>query len=234
MSLRAIPNISEGRDTAKIAYIAGTDALLDIHSDPNHNRSVLTYEADDLTDVIDTMIERAVATLDIRTHTGVHPRFGVVDVLPFVGDGAAEAADAIATEVPIYRYGPDRPLPDLRRWLRTTEHDAHPTAGVICVGVRGPLVAFNVNIDATPDEARAIVKRIRGEHIRALAFDLPSRGLVQVSMNLVEPFETGPKEAFALIDANVVDCEIVGVVPEGIATDGLPLRTAARRSDDRP
>jgi glutamate formiminotransferase len=233
VSLRAIPNISEGRDTALVSRIAGTDALLDIHSDPDHNRSVLTYEGDDLTTAVAAMIERAVATLDIRTHSGAHPRFGVVDVLPFVGDGADHAADEITwtiaqtVGVPVYRYGSDRTLPELRRWLRTNEHETHPSAGVICIGVRGPLVAFNVNIDATLDEARRIAKAIRGPNVRALAFDLPSRGLVQVSMNLVAPYELGPKEAFAMIDANVVDCEIVGLVPDGISTDGLPFRASA-------
>jgi glutamate formiminotransferase len=224
VTLRAIPNISEGRDPAKIAYIAGEDALLDIHADVDHNRAVLTYEADDLTDAINAMIERAVETLDIRTHDGVHPRFGVVDVLPFVGDGAESAAKRVATDVPVYRYGPDRSLPELRRWLRQTEHEVHPTAGVICVGVRGPLVAFNVNIDATLAEARAIAKRIRRRQVRALAFDLPSRGLVQVSMNLVDPYAFGPKDALELVDANIVDCEIVGLVPDGVEVDGLPTR----------
>jgi glutamate formiminotransferase/glutamate formiminotransferase/formiminotetrahydrofolate cyclodeaminase len=95
---------------------------------------------------------------------------------------------------------------------------------VICIGVRDPLVAFNVNIDATLDEAKRIAKAIRGPYIRALAFELPSRGLVQVSMNLIAPYELGPHDALRLIDANVVDCEIVGLVPEGIATAGLPLR----------
>jgi len=221
VTLRAIPNISEGRDAAKIAYIAGdSNQLLDIHSDPDHNRSVLTYDG---IDALSGMIERAVATLDIRTHERVHPRFGVVDVLPFVGNEAQTAADdttwAIAQTVgvPVYRYGKERTLPELRRWLRTSTYDQHPTAGVICVGVRDPLVAFNVNLDATLDEAKRIAKQIRDGDIRALAFELPSRGLTQVSMNLVNPNVVGADEALARIAAlteKIVGSEIVGLLPD--------------------
>lgn len=236
MTLRAIPNISEGRDTDKVAYIAGRDALLDIHSDPDHNRSVLTYGGsfDEVTQAVAAMIDRAVSTLDIRTHTGAHPRFGVVDVIPFVGDCAADAATGIVWTiaegcgVPVHYYGRanenNRTLPELRRWLRQTKPLAHPSAGVICIGVRDPLVAFNVNIDATLDEAKAIAKSIRSDAIRALAFDLPSRGLVQISMNLVAPHIVAPKQAFERIDANVVDCEIVGLVPDDVDLSGLPFR----------
>ncbi len=236
MNLRAIPNISEGRDAGKVAYIAGADALLDVHSDPDHNRSVLTYdgEPERVQEAVAAMIERAVSTLDIRNHDGVHPRFGVVDVLPFVGDDAIKAATGLVWTtaegcgVPVHFYGDahseHRTLPELRRRLKETKPPAHPSAGVICIGVRGPLVAFNVNIDATLDEARAIAKRIRGDHIRALAFELPSRGLMQVSMNLVAPNALGPRQALELIDANIVDCEIVGLVPDGVDVEGLPSR----------
>jgi glutamate formiminotransferase len=236
-TLRAIPNISEGRDTKLVAHVAGRDALLDIHSDPDHNRSVLTYEGslDDVTQAVAAMIERAVTSLDIRTHTGAHPRFGVVDVLPFVGPSAEQAATGLVWQVaegcgvPVHYYGrvhsENRTLPELRRWLRETDPPAHPSAGVMCIGVRDTLVAFNVNIDATPDEARAIVRAIRSPQIRALAFDLPSRGLVQISMNLGDPLRVGPREAFERIDANVVDCEIVGLVPNEISLEGLPIRS---------
>ena len=68
-----------------------------------------------------------------------------------------------------------RTLPQLRRWMRETEPVAHPSAGVLCIGVRDPLVAFNVNLDAPLAAAKRIAMDVRGEHIRALAFELPSR-----------------------------------------------------------
>lgn len=233
-TLLAIPNISEGRDAAKVTHVAGTDALLDVHIDPDHNRSVLTYggDPDDVTNAVAAMIERAVSTLDIRTHTGAHPRFGVVDVLPFVGDGAEKAATGLVWTVaegcgvPVHYYGrvasDQRTLPQLRRWLRETSPPAHPSGGVICIGVRDPLIAFNVTLDASLADAKRIAKEIRDENVRALGFDLPSRCLVQVSMNLVAPHIVGPTEAFERINATSVDCEVVGLVPDGTDTTGLP------------
>ncbi len=243
-TLLAIPNISEGRDAAKVTHIAGTDALLDVHIDPDHNRSVLTYggDPDDVTRSVAAMIERAVSTLDIRTHIGAHPRFGVVDALPFVGDGAEKAATGLVWTVaegcgvPVHYYGrvasDHRTLPQLRRWLRETSPLAHPSAGVICIGVRDPLIAFNANLDASLADAKRMATEVRDEHVRALAFDLPSRGLVQVSMNLVAPHIVGPRNAFDRIEGNVVDCEIVGLVPDGTDTTGLPLRAPARTVTD--
>jgi glutamate formiminotransferase len=243
-TLLAVPNISEGRDAAKIAYVAGEDALLDVHIDPDHNRSVLTYGGDAaaVTRAVAAMIERAVSTLDIRTHTGAHPRFGVVDVLPFVGPDAERAATGLVWTVaegcgvPVHFYGrvasDGRTLPQLRRWLRETKPLLHPSAGVICIGARDPLVAFNVTIEASLADAKRIANQIRDLHLRALGFELPSRGLVQVSMNLVDPLHVGPKEALARLAAKIVDCEIVGLVPDGVATDGLPLRTPARTVSD--
>jgi glutamate formiminotransferase len=251
--LLAVPNISEGRDTDQVARIAGDD-VLDVHSDMDHNRSVLTYggEPERVRAALVAMIDRAVAELDITRHDGVHPRFGVVDVLPLVPyslddfDIVKLAGELIwdiaqGPGVPVYPYGlagPDqRTLPELRKWLRTAEQPAHPTAGVICLGVRGPLVAFNVNLDTGLDEAREIARTIRCDEIRALAFPLPSRGLVQVSMNLVEPSVVGPRKAFERIARSrttIVDCEVVGLVPDPVLHElaSLPLRAQARSVED--
>ena len=242
MTLLAVPNISEGRRPELVRDIAGhSPTLLDVHIDPDHNRSVLTYGGDIATTLL-AMIDRAVAKLDINAHQGVHPRSGVVDVLPIIayGEPADEAirlADRLAREAPIptYRYTDD--LPALRRRLRA-EHDAHPTAGVLCIGVRGPLIAFNVNLDADLEAAKAIAREVRRlPGARALAFELPSRGLVQVSMNLVEPATTGPRRAYERISEltpAIVDAEVVGLVPASNAKEleGIPLRTPARTIED--
>ena len=50
---------------------------------------------------------------------------------------------------------------------------------------------------------------VADDNVRALAFELPSRGLVQVSMNLIDPKRVGPTDAFERIAGNVVDCEVV-------------------------
>lgn len=94
----AVPNFSEGRDTEKISrIIAPVRAIpgirvLGLHSDPDHNRSVLTFAGEE-----EPVLEAAVALaracaeeIDLSTQAGVHPRMGSLDVLPFVPlDGAA-------------------------------------------------------------------------------------------------------------------------------------------------
>lgn len=244
--------MSEGRDRPLVDQIAGKQAL-DIHLDEDHNRSVLTYasQASAPVDACRGLVERGARLLDITTHRGVHPRYGVVDVLPLVSLGANEdAVRAVAvtlTEqierlgVPVYLYGradPERhSLPELRRFLRGGSHRAHETAGVVCLGVRDPLVAFNVNLEGDITRAREVARLVRAPEVRALGFELPSRGLVQVSMNLIEPDRVGPKEAFDRVVAlarvrglKLVDCEVVGLVPHPILEqlESLPLRKPVR------
>ncbi len=86
--LECVVNISEGRDLAvvnEITEAAGTLAL-DVHSDPHHNRSVLTLAGprDLLSSVVRQVATATVARIDITRHQGVHPRIGALDVVPFV------------------------------------------------------------------------------------------------------------------------------------------------------
>jgi glutamate formiminotransferase len=255
----AVPNIAEGRDADLVARIAGTISLLDVHSDPDHNRSVLTYGGpiDDVFDTVYAMIERAVAALDIGSHAGVHPRFGVVDVLPFVPYDADEDAlhERVAElrwridqgpGVPTFTYGrisdERRTLPDLRRGLRADPPVSHPTAGVICIGVRDPLIAFNVNCLGSHAAAREAATELRAHPgIRALGLDLASRGEVQLSMNLVDLDTTGPGRAFEAAVAaarrhglQVIDAEVAGLVPQSTSAQfkRLPLRWPVRTIED--
>jgi glutamate formiminotransferase / 5-formyltetrahydrofolate cyclo-ligase len=90
--IECVPNISEGRRADVVSAIA--DAIrglpgvrvLDVQSDPAHNRSVLTLagEAAPLQEAVLTLFDRAVKAIDLRQHTGEHPRLGAVDVVPFV------------------------------------------------------------------------------------------------------------------------------------------------------
>src|ERR1700683_5614808 len=92
MTLLAVPNVSEGRDAAVIeavgaAFTASGEArLLDIHTDPDHNRSVFTLagEAGSLAEEVLAGIREALARIDLSTHDGIHPRVGAVDVAPIV------------------------------------------------------------------------------------------------------------------------------------------------------
>ncbi len=89
-------NISEGRDAALVDEVvtAAGSAFLDLHSDPEHHRSVLTLGGplDQLEAAVRAVLTSTVHHLDLRRHSGVHPRIGAADVVPFVPLGPAPAA----------------------------------------------------------------------------------------------------------------------------------------------
>jgi len=102
----------------------------------------------------------------------------------------------------------------------------HPSAGVSVVGARVPLIAFNIQLDTTRfDVAQACARSVRGisgglRFVRALPIELKSRGLVQVSMNLLDYRRTPIHRAFSVVKDEaerhgvaVVSSEIVGLVP---------------------
>jgi glutamate formiminotransferase len=122
--IECVPNVSEGRRPEVVkSLVEAVRAVprvrvLDYSSDPSHNRSVLTLagEGPPLKAAILALFERAVATIDLRTHTGEHPRLGAVDVVPFVPiedvtmaecvSLAKETAAAVAARynVPVFLY----------------------------------------------------------------------------------------------------------------------------------
>jgi glutamate formiminotransferase len=244
--LECVINISEGRDLERVARIgaaAGSD-LLDVHSDPHHHRSVLTIVGEDGARAV---ASAAVSELDLRGHDGVHPRLGVLDVVPFVALAGSTDADALvardrfarwladAHDVPCFLYGPERSLPEVRREaFRSLTPDAgpgtpHPTAGASAVGARGALVAYNVWV--TGDElamVRRVAGAVRGPGLRALGLRVGDR--LQVSMNLVEPGRVGPAAAYDLVAAAVADegASVTGVELVGLLPDAV-LRTVPER-----
>ena len=103
----------------------------------------------------------------------------------------------------------------------------HESAGAIAVGARPFLIAFNVNLKSRDvSVARAIARFVRARHgglpfVKALGFELSTRGLVQVSMNLVNYEATGMAQAYdavrdeaARLGVEVFSTEIVGLVPK--------------------
>ena len=120
--LLAVPNVSEGRDATRIAALerpfAEGVALLDRHSDADHNRTVFTLAGDAgaLRGALARGAAEAIRLVDMTAHQGVHPAFGALDVCPIVwlGPGDREAARATAIEVageigalgvPVFLYG---------------------------------------------------------------------------------------------------------------------------------
>jgi glutamate formiminotransferase len=88
-TVECVPNFSEGRDPVLIEEIvsaAKNAKVIDLHSDPDHNRSVVTIlgEPDAVKQAAFDLTERAMQLLDVKNHEGVHPFIGVVDVIPFI------------------------------------------------------------------------------------------------------------------------------------------------------
>jgi glutamate formiminotransferase/formiminotetrahydrofolate cyclodeaminase len=90
--VECVPNFSEGRDAAKVDAIVESIrsvrgiAILDRELDADHNRSVITFAgpAGAVGEAAFRGVERAIGLIDLRQHTGVHPRIGAADVVPFV------------------------------------------------------------------------------------------------------------------------------------------------------
>jgi glutamate formiminotransferase/glutamate formiminotransferase/formiminotetrahydrofolate cyclodeaminase len=164
---------------------------------------------------------------------------------------AHEAGERIARElgIPVYFYEraalrPDRvnladvrrfPFEELREQISTNPDRApdvgplhlHETAGAIAVGARPFLIAFNINLRSSDVSiARQIARAVRGRDgglpcLKALGFELHSRGIVQVSMNLVDYETTGLAQAYEAVrkqaegqGVEIAGAEIVGLVPE--------------------
>jgi glutamate formiminotransferase len=213
-TLVAVPNVSEGRDAGVLdAIAAGFGPLLHRSADPDHNRAVFTLAGAPgaLHARVLAGAREAIARIDLTRHDGVHPRVGALDVAPIVylraEDRGAACAEALVLAdelgelgVPVYLYGElagGRTRAELRRGgphglaERGTPPDfgpreLHPTAGATLVAARPPLVAFNVEVAATLEQARAIAADLRRTlpGVRALGLELHSTGTIQVSTNL--------------------------------------------------
>jgi glutamate formiminotransferase len=135
--LVAVPNVSEGRDRAALERLEaslGEARLLDLHVDPDHNRSVLTLAGrqGELAPGLVGLARAAAGAIDLRRHEGVHPHVGALDVMPVVwldearrGAACAEALTAAAlvgedVGLPVFLYGElaTRPEHAERAWLR--------------------------------------------------------------------------------------------------------------------
>jgi glutamate formiminotransferase / 5-formyltetrahydrofolate cyclo-ligase len=165
--------------------------VLDVHADADHNRSVFTCVGDaaGLVEGLEEGIAVAASHIDLGAHEGVHPRVGAADVVPIVrfraGDPEPLAAARALGErigrlgIPVLGYAE---LGDGRRpaYFRAGGTEAlaarlaagetvplygparlHPTAGAVLLGVRPPLVAFNVDL-GTDDVEVARVASERG------------------------------------------------------------------------
>ncbi len=194
LPLESVPNFSEGRELATIdaigAALARHARLLDVHADPDHNRSVFTLVGDEaeLVEALVAGVEVARERIDLRRHDGVHPRIGAADVIPIVPidphDMERAAAVALrlgerlgAMGLPVFVYSPPERGPAFYRRGGTVElqrrieegvlvpdfgpHTLDASAGAVIVGARPPLIAFNVNLRGSLETAREIAAGVR-------------------------------------------------------------------------
>lgn len=266
--IECVPNISEGRDRAKIESVVEVvrqtpgAILLDVDPDADHHRTVITFagEPQAVETAVLRLVERAVELIDLTKHQGEHPRMGAVDVIPLVPLQGIKTSECVEIarrlgqtiwekfRIPVYFYEEAatrmerRDLASIRKgefenfpkkiqepdWAPDVgERLVHPTAGVSAVGVRPPLIAFNVNLGTNNLEiAKNIAKSVRGSdgglrYVKALGFTLAGRGIVQISMNLTNFEKTPIYQAYELVKREaqrwgvpVVGSEIVGLVPQ--------------------
>jgi glutamate formiminotransferase len=227
--------------------------------------SLVAGNDDALVEALVRGIAEARARIDLRVHDGVHPRVGAADVVPVVPLRASDlpraerAARLLARRVgaelglPVFLYGAvgDARRPafyrsggpgELQRRVDAGELEpaAGPrrldeAAGAVLVGVRPPLVAFNVDL-ATDDVevARAIATAVRESSggmpgVQALGLRLPLAGRVQVSMNVVD-VERAPLHEVVLRvrdEARAQGVELAGAELVGLLPASVVARAAA-------
>jgi len=270
--VECVPNFSEGRDKDTIEAIAAavrhTEGcnLLDVDPGQSTNRTVYTFVGDPAAVVEGALNAARVARnrIDMRRHSGEHPRMGALDVCPFIPiadvsmqecveiarNFASQAAEEL--QVPFYLYEAAaehdyrRKLPQIRegeyeglaeklkdpRWKPDYGPDRFvPEWGATATGARFFLIAYNVNILGTPNQAHRIALNLREagrgpqepgrlKEVKGMGWFVEEYNLAQVTVNLtyyqITPmhllFEEVKKEA-AVLNIGVAGSEVVGLVP---------------------
>ncbi|MEJ2098169.1 MAG: glutamate formimidoyltransferase, partial [Deltaproteobacteria bacterium] len=270
--VECVPNFSEGRDRETIEAIAqavrDTDGctLLDVNPGASTHRTVYTFVGDPFAIVEGALAAARVARdrIDMQRHTGEHPRFGALDVCPFIPvqnismdecvEISKEFGQRLAEEfnVPVFlyeaaaRHDYRRKLPNIRqgeyeglaerladsRW----QPDFGPAAfvpewGATATGARMFLIAYNVNILGTPNQAHRIALNLReagrGDNepgrlaaVKGMGWFVKEHNLAQVTVNLTDYRKTpvhvlfeAVKQDAAELKVGVAGSEIVGLVP---------------------
>jgi len=132
--IECVPNFSEGRDNSKIQQITAEVEkvpgvkMLDVVSDADHNRTVLTFLGgpEPVKEASYNAIARAAAIIDMTEHRGQHPRLGACDVCPFIPIQNATMTDCIVVanelarevgeklHIPVFLYGEAAKIPERR------------------------------------------------------------------------------------------------------------------------
>lgn len=221
--MQCVPNFSEGRRPVVMNAIAAAAAsvdgamVVDWSGDADHNRMVVTIIGTpaSVMEAALAAFSAAIGLINLKDHAGVHPRLGVVDVLPFIPlrgmtmtecvEVAKRMGEAISSkyEIPVFYYefsAAGRSLPFVRKnAFDSLQPDLgpsspHATAGSTVIGARGPLIAYNVDLgtsDLKVGKRIASAVREGGSSgfagVRALGLFLPSTNRIQVSINVTRP-----------------------------------------------
>lgn len=270
--IECVPNFSEGRNKETIAALSEAIRkvdgciLLDVDAGQSTNRTVYTFVGNP-----EAVIEGALASarvakekIDMRRHTGEHPRFGAMDVCPFIPVAnvtmeecvevskkfARRAAEEL--DIPIYLYEEAsereyrKKLPDVRRGeyeaLEKRLKDPQwapdfgpsqfvPSWGATATGARMFLIAYNVNILGSANQAHRIALDLREagrgvgkpgklKDVKGMGWFVDEYNMAQVTVNLnnytVTPIHVlfeEVKEKAAELNLAVTGSEIIGIVP---------------------
>lgn len=270
--IECVPNFSEGRDKGVIDAIAAAIrstagcTLLDVDPGRSTNRTVFTFVGGPETVVEGALNAARVARdrIDMRTHTGEHPRMGAMDVCPFVPVANVSMAECVAVSrafakraaeelgIPLFLYEAAaeqdyrRTLPQIREgeyegladklkqpaWKPDFGPDRFlPEWGATVTGARRFLIAYNVNLLGTPNQAHRIALNLREagrgpeapgrlKAVKGMGWFVDDYNLAQVTVNLTDYRVTPPhvffeavKEEAAKLKVAVTGSEVVGLLP---------------------
>ncbi len=270
--VECVPNFSEGRNPEIIEAIADAVrntqgvTLLDVDPGFSTNRTVYTFVGDP-----DSVVEGAINAakvayklIDMRNHSGEHPRLGALDVCPFIPvanvtmDECVEcskkfgerAASEIGIPIYLYEYASNQSYRKSLPQIRQGEYEGLakrivqkewkpdygpaefiPSWGATVTGARLFLIAYNINVLGTSNQAHRIALNLReagrGENepgklkeVKGLGWFVEEYGMAQVSMNLtnykITPVHIAYEECLneaAQLKVGIAGSELVGLIP---------------------
>jgi glutamate formiminotransferase/formiminotetrahydrofolate cyclodeaminase len=270
--VECVPNVSEGRDRSIIDAIAESVRkvkgvkLLDVDPGKSTNRTVFTFvgDPDSVVEAAFEFTKTAYELIDMRNHTGEHPRMGAVDVVPFVPVADVTVAECVECAkkygartgselgLPVYLYEEASTNPDRKmlKQIRSGEYEGIkdkiykpewkpdfgpqefiPKFGAVATGSRFFLIAYNVNILGTKEQAHRIALNVREQGrsddepgrlkaVKAIGWFVDEYNMAQVSINLDNYTITPPHVAFEEcakdakeLNLAVAGSELVGLIP---------------------
>jgi glutamate formiminotransferase len=256
--IECIPNFSEGRRqnvideiAAAVTHVDGVH-LLDVQSDPTHNRSVVTFVGHEgpIAEAAFRAIETAAALIDLNQHAGAHPRFGATDVVPFVPLRSEEMPICVeVAQVLAHRVAADLEIPAFlyEDAARIPEHKN--LAVVRGKGFEEMREVIGSEPSKTPDEGEARVHATAGAvaigaRFPLIAFnvnldsddlDLAKRIAVEIrerdgGMKCVKAMGLLLDDSVAQVSMNLTDyrvtsmADVVAAIGARAAAAGVPIR----------